>query len=69
MNYPALTDGVLGGKRDNMNSKERVRIALSFEEPDRVPVSADYFPEIKRKLSRIMGMKKQIWELLWAMIW
>ena len=35
-----------------MNPKERVRVALSFEEPDRVPVSADYVPEIGKKLSQ-----------------
>ncbi len=38
-----------------MNSKERVRIALSFEEPDRVPISAEYVPEIKKKLSQRVG--------------
>ncbi len=38
-----------------MNSKERVKIALSFEEPDRVPVSADYVPEIRKKLRQRVG--------------
>ena len=33
-----------------MNSKERVRIALKREMPDRVPVFADYVPEVKNKL-------------------
>ncbi len=41
--------------KDNMNSKERVRIALSFEEPDRVPISAEYVPEIKKKLDQRVG--------------
>lgn len=38
-----------------MNSKERVRAALCFEEPDRVPVSAEYVPEIKKKLRQRVG--------------
>ncbi len=38
-----------------MNPKERVKISLSFEEPDRVPVSADYVPEIKERLCQRVG--------------
>ncbi len=33
-----------------MNSKERVRTALAFEEPDRVPVSATYVIEVEKRL-------------------
>lgn len=42
-----------------MDSKERVRAALAFEEPDRVPVSADYVPEIKKKLRQMVGDEEQ----------
>ncbi|MEW5785138.1 MAG: uroporphyrinogen decarboxylase family protein [Bacillota bacterium] len=38
-----------------MNSKERVRTALSFAEPDRVPVSAAYVPEISKRLRTVVG--------------
>ena len=38
-----------------MNSKDRVKTALSFEKPDRVPVSATYVPEIQRKLRDVVG--------------
>ena len=38
-----------------MNSKERVRMALAFEEPDRPPVYAAFVPEVKRKLRKAVG--------------
>jgi len=38
-----------------VNSKERVKAALAFEEPDRVPTQASYVPEIKEKLRQIVG--------------
>jgi len=41
-----------------MNSKERVRAALYFEEPNRVPVSAEYVPEINKKLRQRVGDKE-----------
>lgn len=38
-----------------MNSKDRVKTTLSFEKPDRVPVSATYVPEVQKKLREIVG--------------
>lgn len=38
-----------------MNSKDRVCSALSFEEPDRIPISARYVPEIGQSLRKIEG--------------
>jgi uroporphyrinogen decarboxylase len=38
-----------------MNSKDRVRMALSFQEPDRVPVTATYVPEVVSRLRAIKG--------------
>lgn len=35
-----------------MNSRERVQIALSFEQPDRTPVFASFVPEIEQRLRR-----------------
>mgnify|MGYP000132516157 CR=1 FL=1 len=43
-----------------MNSKERVKVALAFEEPDRVPVSADYVPEIRKKLRQRAGDEEEV---------
>ena len=33
-----------------MNSRERVEMALNFEQPDRVPVFASFVPEIDQRL-------------------
>lgn len=41
-----------------MNSKERVRKALAFEETDRPPFSATFVPEIDRKLRAIVGYEE-----------
>lgn len=38
-----------------MNSKQRVKTALSFEQPDRAPVSACYVPEVAEKLREVVG--------------
>lgn len=38
-----------------MNSKERVRLALAFQETDRPPFSSTYVPEIEEKLREIVG--------------
>ncbi|AOQ23636.1 hypothetical protein MTAT_12180 [Moorella thermoacetica] len=38
-----------------MNSKERVKVSLAFEEPDRVPISATYVPEIAQRLREVVG--------------
>lgn len=38
-----------------MNSKERVKAALNFEEPDRVPVMATYVPEVTGRLRAVKG--------------
>lgn len=38
-----------------MNSKERVKIALNFQEPDRVPFMATYVPEVVSRLRAVMG--------------
>ncbi len=39
-----------------MTSRERVRMALNFEEPDRPPVFATFVPEIEEKLRRTLGI-------------
>ena len=41
-----------------MNSKERVRTSLAFMEPDRVPISAAFVPEVTSKLRREVGDKE-----------
>jgi len=41
-----------------MTSKERVKIALNFEQPDRVPVFATYVPEIEKILRESTGIKE-----------
>ncbi len=41
-----------------MNSKERVRAALDFVEPDRVPFSAAFVPEIASKLREEVGYQE-----------
>ncbi len=38
-----------------MNSKERVLTTLTYEEPDRVPISATYVPEIAGRLRVVLG--------------
>lgn len=39
-----------------MTSKERVRMALNFEEPDRVPISALFVPEVQALLAAHLSM-------------
>jgi len=41
---------------ENITSKERVQIALSHKEPDRVPVSADFVPEVAAALEKRLGI-------------
>jgi len=41
---------------DRMNSKERIRKSLSFEEPDRTGVFASYVPEIEAALREAEGI-------------
>lgn len=41
-----------------MTSKERVRIALSHEEPDRVPMYADFTPEVEKRLRSFFREKE-----------
>ncbi|MEM3486497.1 MAG: uroporphyrinogen decarboxylase family protein [Candidatus Methanomethyliaceae archaeon] len=38
-----------------MTSKERVQMAVNFEEPDRVPIQASFTPEVEERLSRLHG--------------
>lgn len=40
-----------------MTSRERVLIALSHKEPDRVPIFNTFTPEVSRKLSEIYGVE------------
>lgn len=47
-----------------MNSKERVKIALSHREPDCVPRFATYVPEIDRKLKQIHGSRDELGVLM-----
>ncbi|MCI0499919.1 MAG: hypothetical protein L0Y36_09615 [Planctomycetales bacterium] len=39
-----------------INSKERVRMALSFEQPDRTPVFATFVPEVEARLRQETGI-------------
>ncbi|MDK2896495.1 MAG: hypothetical protein PWP04_615 [Candidatus Atribacteria bacterium] len=39
-----------------MNSKERVKIALNHQEPDRVPVTASFTPEFAQRLRKHLGL-------------
>ncbi len=39
-----------------MNSRERVAVALNFEQPDRTPVFATFVPEVEEKLRNEMGI-------------
>ena len=39
-----------------MKSKERVKIALSKRTPDRVPVYADFVPDVAKKLMNAMNI-------------
>ncbi|MFC2076159.1 hypothetical protein ACFLT7_03655 [candidate division KSB1 bacterium] len=40
-----------------MNSRERVLTALNHQEPDRVPIQADFTPEAAEKLSRHLRLE------------
>lgn len=40
-----------------MNGKDRVKTALKHQEPDRVPISCQYTPEIQRLLEDYTGQK------------
>ena len=39
-----------------MNSKERVKIALLHQEPDRVPVTASFVPEFVERLRKHLNL-------------
>lgn len=43
-----------------MNSKDRVKAAISHEEPDRVPVFASYVPEVSKKLIDKYNPKEEL---------
>jgi uroporphyrinogen decarboxylase len=43
-------------KEQSMNSKERVQMALNFEQPDRTPLSASFVPEIQRMLRKTLNL-------------
>jgi uroporphyrinogen decarboxylase len=43
-------------KEQSMNSKERVQMALNFEQPDRTPLSATFVPEIEQKLRKALNV-------------
>lgn len=45
-----------------MKSKERVAIALNHDEPDRIPVSALFVPEMQEKLSKHLGLDMNMTE-------
>jgi len=42
----------------SMSHRERVRIALSHQEPDMVPIQADFTPEIAERLSKHLNLKE-----------
>jgi len=42
-----------------MNAKERVKLALDHQEPDRVPLHCSFTPEAERKLARHLGIDVQ----------
>jgi|GEM_PF-2353085 len=42
-----------------MTSKERVIVALSHEEPDRVPITASFTPEFASRLRQHLGLPPQ----------
>jgi len=43
-----------------MTSKERVKAAISHQEPDRVPVFADFVPKVARLLEKRYGVEKNV---------
>ncbi len=50
----------VGRLRDNfMTHKERLLMSLNHEEPDRVPISVRYTPEMEKKLLEYLGVKTE----------
>ena len=44
---------------DFVNSRERIEMALNFEQPDRTPIFASFVPEIEEKIREKSYQYKQ----------
>jgi uroporphyrinogen decarboxylase len=62
---------IVEGIRKTMNSKERVLLAASHQEPDRVPITFDGEDPVKESLKQHFGVttKEGLWDALYVDTW